>query len=191
MADSPKRLIVALTGASGTPYAITLLKRLAQRRIEIHGLISSAGGKVLELETGLRVQDIAGYMTVLYAENDFAAPVASGSFLHDGMIIIPCTMGTMGALANGISNNLIHRAADVTLKENRRLVLVARETPLNRVHITNMLRLAEAGATIMPAMPGFYHHPKTIEELVEDFVDRIMDNLGMPEPDAKRWGEKD
>ncbi len=188
MADSPKRLIVALTGASGTPYAITLLKRLAQRRIEIHGLISSAGGKVLELETGLRVQDIAGCMTVLYAENDFAAPVASGSFLHDGMIIIPCTMGTMGALANGISNNLIHRAADVTLKENRRLVLVARETPLNRVHITNMLRLAEAGATIMPAMPGFYHHPKTIEELVEDFVDRIMDNLGMPDPDAKRWG---
>lgn len=188
MMETPRRLVVALTGASGTSYAIALLKRLAQKRIEVHCLISSAGAKVLELETGLRVHDIAGYTTVLYAEDDFAAPLASGSFLHDGMIIIPCTMGTTGALANGISNNLIHRAADVTLKENRRLLLVVRETPLTLIHLQNMLSLAQAGATIMPAMPGFYHHPKTIEELIEGFVDRIMDNLGLPEPDAKRWG---
>lgn len=187
-AHPSKRYIVALTGASGMPYAVSLLQKLAAKNVEIHGLVSAAGAQVLKLETGLSTSEASRYMTRLYDEKDFAAPVASGSFPHDGMIIIPCTMGTLGAIANGISSNLIHRAADVTLKEGRKLLLIIRETPLNRIHITNMLRLAEAGATIMPAMPGFYHHPTSIEELVAMFVDRILDVLGLPDPEAKRWG---
>jgi 4-hydroxy-3-polyprenylbenzoate decarboxylase len=187
-AHPSKRYIVALTGASGMPYAVSLLQKLAAKNVEIHGLVSAAGAQVLKLETGLSTSEVSRYMTRLYDEKDFAAPVASGSFPHDGMIIIPCTMGTLGAIANGISNNLIHRSADVTLKEGRRLLLIVRETPLNRIHLANMLRLAEAGATIMPAMPGFYHHPRGIEELVAMFVDRILDVLGLPDPEAKRWG---
>lgn len=185
--ETRKRLIVALTGASGMPYAVALLQKLAAQDVEVHGVISAAGAKVLELETGLSVADISKGMSRCYDENDFTAPLASGSFSNDGMVIIPCTMGTLGAVANGISSNLIHRAADVTLKENRRLLVVARETPLNRVHISNMLRLVEAGATMMPAMPGFYHRPKDLEELVHDFADRILDNLGLPDPGARRW----
>ncbi len=183
-----KRYIVALTGASGMPYAVSLLRKLAGQNVEIHGVVSTAGAQVLKLETGLSASEISSYMTRSYDEKDFTAPAASGSFPHEGMIIVPCTMGTLGAIANGISNNLIHRAADVTLKEGRKLLLIVRETPLNRIHISNMLRLAESGATIMPAMPGFYHNPGSIEELVDAFVDRVMDVLGLPNPEAKRWG---
>ncbi len=188
MAEVRKRFIVAITGASGMPYAVALLEKLAAQDVEIHGLVSAVGAKVLELETGLTVPDISRYMTCCYGENEFTAPVASGSFPHDGMVIIPCTMGTLGAIANGVSNNLVHRAADVTLKERRKLLLVPRETPLSRIHLMNMLRLAEAGATIMPAMPGFYHRPDNLGELVRDFADRVMDVLGIPDPGARRWG---
>lgn len=184
---NPKRLIIALTGASGMPIAVSFLKKLASRDVQAYGIISASGNKVLELETGLTAADLAEYVAGFYDERDFAAPLASGSFPNDGMVIIPCTMGTLGAIANGMSTNLIHRAADVTLKEGRKLLIVARETPLNRIHLANMLRLSEAGATIMPAMPGFYHRPRDIQELVGDFAERILDNLGLPDPNARRW----
>lgn len=188
MTKTQKRYIVALTGASGMPYAVSFLQKLAAQKVEIHGLVSAAGAQVLELETGLSVPEISQYMTRLYDPNDFAAPIASGSFPHDGMIIIPCTMGTLGAIASGISSNLIHRGADVTLKEGRKLLLVIRETPLNKIHLANMLKVSEAGGIIIPAMPGFYHKPKNIKELVDAFVDRIMDILVLPNPETKRWG---
>jgi len=121
--------------------------------------------------------------------HDFTAPIASGSYPTEGMIIIPCSMGTLGAVASGLSQNLIHRAADCTIKEGRKLVLVPRETPLSAIHLENMLRLAQAGATIMPANPGFYDNPTRVEDIVDFMVARVLDHLGVPHTLVKRWGD--
>jgi 4-hydroxy-3-polyprenylbenzoate decarboxylase len=166
-------LTVAVTGASGSIYAHrTLLHMAASGAVERINLIMSGSALVVaRVEMGAKI----------------AAKPSSGSHPQAGMVIVPCSMGTLGAIASGAGTNLIHRAADVTLKEGRRLVIVARETPLNAIHIENMLRLSRAGARIMPASPGFYHRPQTIEQLVDHFVFRVLDHFDIPHPTGTRW----
>ena len=181
-----KQLIVAITGASGTPYARLLLHTLASE-VHIHLVASQAGRMVYELEIGKPLQEDLPSGISVYSETDFTAPFASGSFLSAGMVVAPCSMGTLGSIASGISQNLIHRAADVCLKEGRRLVLVPRETPLNAIHLENMLRLSRAGAVILPAMPGFYHQPRAVDDLVRFVVARIIEQLHLPQTLVPPW----
>jgi len=180
-------IIVAITGASGAPYAQRLLQILIQRGSKPHVVISEAGQHVYELETGRNFEDEFADQVHLYDAGNFAVPIASGSFPVRGMVIVPCTMGTLAAIAQGISQNLIHRAADVCLKERRPLILVPRETPLNRVHLNNMLAADEAGALILPPMPGFYHGPQTIVDLVDFVVARILEHLGLEQHLIPSW----
>ena len=181
-----KQVIVAVTGASGASYARLLMQTLASK-VVIHLVASEAGRMVYELEIGKPLQEDLPSGIAVYREHDFTAPFASGSFLSAGMAVVPCSMGTLGAIANGISRNLIHRAADVCLKEGRRLVLVPRETPLNAIHLENMLRLSRAGAVILPAMPGFYHRPRAVDDLVRFVVARIMEQLHLPQNLVPSW----
>jgi len=184
------RLVVAVTGASGMLYARELFAFLNHcPDLEVHAVVSEAGEQVLHLELGLDVRGLVGPGVMVYHSKDFAAPLASGSFQMRGMVVIPCTMGTLGAIAQGQSRNLVHRAAEVTLKERRPLILVVRETPLSLVHLRNLLAAAEAGATIFPAMPGFYQRPQNLAEMARNFVGRILDHLGLEHDLSKRWGE--
>jgi 4-hydroxy-3-polyprenylbenzoate decarboxylase len=180
-------LIVAITGCSGVIYGVRLLEACRKLGIETDLIVSQAAEKLLELELGKSVKDIRKLATRNYSQDDFEAPLASGSVKTDGMVIAPCSMKTLGAIANGIADNLITRAADVTLKEGRHLVLVPRETPLNLIHLENMVRLKLAGATILPAMPGFYHKPKEISELIDFIVGRILDVLDVEHKLYRRW----
>lgn len=180
-------LIVAITGASGAVYARKLLRSIPRDRYEIHLVASEAGKLVYGLETGRDLEADLPAGLRLHDEKDFTAPFASGSFPCAGMVVVPCTMGTLGAIAGGLSQNLIHRAADVCLKERRPLILVIRETPLNRIHLANMLRAAEAGAVILPAMPGFYHKPQTVDDIVDFVVARILDQLGIAHNLVPPW----
>ena len=182
-----KRIILAITGASGSLYAVEFLKLMEKVDVEVDGIISEAGVKVMGLELGLAAAELPG-VNRWFQIKDFTAPMASGSSLYDGMVVLPCSMGTLAAIANGMSVNLIHRAADVTLKERRPLVLSVRETPLNRTHLQNMLKIHDSGASICPAMPSFYHHPASITEMARDFAGRIADQLGIKVPGLKRWG---
>jgi flavin prenyltransferase len=181
-----KQLIVAITGASGAPYVRLLLHTLAAE-LHIHLVASRAGRMVYELEIGKSLADDLPAEVSVYSEKDFTAPFASGSFLSEGMVVAPCSMGSLAAIANGISQNLIHRAADVCLKEGRRLVLVPRETPLNAIHLKNMLELSRAGAVILPAMPGFYHQPREVDDLVKFIVARIIEQLHLPQTLIPPW----
>jgi 4-hydroxy-3-polyprenylbenzoate decarboxylase len=180
-------LIVAITGCSGVIYGVRLLEACRKLGIETDLIVSQAAEKLLELELGKTIKDIRKLATRNYSQDDLAAPLASGSVKTDGMVIAPCSMKTLGAIASGIADNLITRAADVTLKEGRPLVLVPRETPLNLIHLENMVRLKLAGATILPAMPGFYHEPKEISELVDFIVGKILDVLGVEHKLYRRW----
>ncbi len=182
-----KRLIVAITGASGAAYARMLLHTLAREAVQIHLVASRAGKLVYQLEIGKPLAEDLPSGVSVYDENDFTAPFASGSFHSEGMVIVPCSMGTLGAIANGISQNLVHRAADVCLKERRRLVLVPRETPLNAIHLRNMLTISQAGGIILPAMPGFYHQPRSVDDLVRFVVARIIEQLRMPQDIFPPW----
>lgn len=182
-----RRIIAAVTGASGAPYARALLRALAAEDVQVHLVASRAGKLVYELETGRPLSEDLPPSVRLYDEGDFTAPFASGSYVTEGMVIVPCTMGTLAAIAGGLSQNLIHRAADVCLKERRKLVLAPRETPLNRIHLTNMLRASEAGAIILPPMPGFYHRPQSVDDLVNFVVARILDQFGIPQNLVPEW----
>ncbi len=195
-----KSIIVGITGASGSIYARALLARLnaSPEVARIDLIISQAGVRVVGEELGLNVagadrrvvHELLGGdsdKVIVHPANDIGASIASGSYLSDAMVIVPCSMGTLGAIASGITKDLVHRAADVTLKENRPLILVPRETPLNVIHLENMLKLARLGVRIIPAMPGFYYHPKTIEELVEHFTHRLLDHLGVSHKQQTRW----
>jgi len=185
-----KRIILGITGATGMIYVKEFLELASVLDVEIHAIISDAGRQVMELELGLAPENLNGLITAWYDARDFAAPMSSGSSRFDAMLVLPCTMGTLAAIANGMSANLIHRAADVTLKERRPLVLAARETPLNRTHLVNMLAVHEAGATVCPPMPSFYHRPETIRDMARAFAGRICDQLGLEVPGMKRWGEE-
>ncbi len=196
---------VGITGGSGAPYALRLLNALAAAGHEVHAVISPSGEKVMQLEVGIRlgktlrekedalvraceIGDAAGSLR-LFDPMNLAAPISSGSFPCAGMVIVPCSTGTLGRVANGISSNLIERAADVALKERRTLVVVPRETPLSDIHLTNMLTLRRAGADILPAMPAFYHRPKSIGDMVDMIVGRILDRLGVDNSLFYRWGK--
>jgi 4-hydroxy-3-polyprenylbenzoate decarboxylase len=182
-----EQIILAVTGATGMLYVPPFLEILGRSGVRVHGIISDAGRKVLQLELGMDPTGLAG-VERWFGVEDFTAPPASGSSLYDAMIVLPCTVGTMGAVASGCCSNLIHRAADVTLKERRPLILAVRETPLNRTHLRNMLTLADAGAIIFPPMPSFYHHPGSIEEMSAHFAGRLCDHLGIRDHALKRWG---
>ncbi|BBD08238.1 UbiX family flavin prenyltransferase [Desulfovibrio ferrophilus] len=185
MSDT-KRILLAVTGASGMPYAATLARTLGQMpHIELHMIISNAARKVMALEGD--EQDMDTHAHRIHDQANIGAPPASGSWQHDGMVVCPCSMASLAAIASGLGSNLIHRAADVTLKEQRPLILVARETPLSRIHLENMLRADSAGATIVPACPGFYHGPQSIQELVDHLCARILDQLRLPHTLSKRW----
>lgn len=182
-----RQIIIAITGASGAPYARTLLKELVRQGTEPHVVASKAGKLVYQLETGRSLEADFTDPVRFYDATDFTAPIASGSFPVQAMVVVPCTMGTLAAIAGGISQNLIHRAADVCLKEGRKLILVPRETPFNRVHLTNMVRASEAGAVILPPMPGFYHRPRSVQDLVDFIVARILDQLGLGQNLMAPW----
>ncbi len=184
-----RRFLVGITGASGAPYAIALLKLLRAKGVRVDLIVSTTGQKVLSLETGLGLPDLAQMVDQIFGEDDFMAPPASGSAPYDAMVIIPCTMGTLSAIAQGSARNLMHRAADAVLKEKKPLILVVRETPLNLIHLRNMVRVAEAGAVIFPAMPAFYHNPLSLDHLIEYFVQRLVSFMGIEVPEMKRWGE--
>lgn len=188
----------AITGASGAPYAVELLRQLVAHEVPVSLILSSHGDRLLATETSVRgvggLRKAAGakafdrYVTV-YDDGDRGAAPASGSARSRGMVVCPCSMGTLAAIACGTSRSLVERAADVTLKERRKLVLVTRETPLSLVHIENMLRVTQAGAVVMPAAPGFYHKPREIADLVSFIVARVMDQLGIENDVAPRWAE--
>ncbi len=182
-----RKILVAITGASGSPYALAFLRLLKRLRVPSETILSKAAEEVFPLETGLEIEELLQFTERLYHEDEITAPPASGSAFYQAMVVIPCTMGTLAAVAHGWAKNLITRAADVTLKEKRPLVLAVRETPFNLVHLRNMLLAAEAGAIIFPAMPAFYHRPETIDELVDFFAARVADFLGLNVPDLKRW----
>ena len=186
----PKRILLAVTGASGPQYALALAKALSGREdIELHLILSEAAKKVMALEADFGPEELLKLAHASYDEKNIAAAPASGSWRHAGMIVCPCSMASLAAIAQGLGTNLIHRAADVTLKEGGRLVLVTRETPLSLIHIKNMLAAKEAGAAIMPASPGFYHKPRTIDDLVNHLAGRILDQLGIENALFRRWGE--
>lgn len=193
---------VAITGASGSIYANRTLVHMAASGVveRINLILSESAETVARVELGVdlrqadgaKINDWLGLprdskLVQLHRLDNLAAKPASGSHRQEGMVIVPCSMGTLGAIAAGLSSNLIHRAADVTLKEKRKLVLVPRETPLNQIHLENMSRLARAGAHILPASPGFYHRPQTIEALVDHLVFRILDHLGIPHSEKTSW----
>ena len=184
------RYVVALTGASGMIYARELLAYFKARPdLELHGVISEAGEQVLRLELGQTPAELAPG-AVWHRVEDFTAPLASGSFRARAMVVVPCSMGSLGAIAQGVGRNLIHRAAEVFLKERRPLILVVRETPLSLIHLKNLVRAAAAGATVFPACPGFYHRPETLTELARQFAGRLLDHLGLEHRLGPRWGEK-
>ena len=225
MSQNP--IVVAVTGASGSIYAVRLLQVLVNAGRQTHVIISGAARQVILRELslpfpqgdagtdvwsafpsealqsstarsfGFAVPPVGGQQAVgrsvgsirVWGLNDYSAGIASGSFLTDGMVICPCSMGTLSAIATGASTNLIHRAADVHLKERRPLVLLPRETPLSLIQLENMSRICQAGATVMPAMPGFYHQPQCVADLVDFIVGRICDHLGIPHRLFQRWGE--
>ncbi len=196
MTDSSKRLVVALGGASGAIYAVRFLRQAVKHYDEIYVTMSRNAAAVLLTEMDIRMSeppqasDLVGFdapQIRFCRPGDFFTPPASGSFRHAGMVVIPCSMGTAGRIANGISDDLTTRAADVCLKEGRKLILVVRETPWNLIHLRNMTQLAEAGATILPAVPAFYHQPKTIEDLVDTVVARVLQNLGVEQDLMREW----
>ncbi|MCH2138829.1 MAG: UbiX family flavin prenyltransferase [Phycisphaerales bacterium] len=190
-----RRVVIGITGASGAPYALRAIELLAAAGVDVHVAATTMGRRLLveecavkrlEPEALVRDQAVAGKVHV-HRDSDMGECIASGSFLHDGMAIVPCSSNTLGHLAAGMTNSLVHRAAAVCLKEGRRLVLAHRETPLSRIDLANMDRLAGAGAVIMPLTPGFYHLPKTIDDLVDFMAARTMDQLGVHHDLDLRW----
>ena len=176
-----------MTGASGSIYGVRLVNALKIMKVELHLIISKWGLETLEYETDESSEAISAQADFIYDENDLTAGPASGSFYLDGMVIIPCSMKTLAAIANGYADNLITRAADCSLKERRTLILVPRETPLNLIHIKNMKKVTEAGAMVFPASPAFWHKPNSIEELVDGLIDRILTHLGVQDKSDIEW----
>jgi 4-hydroxy-3-polyprenylbenzoate decarboxylase len=180
------KIVIGVSGASGSVYAVRLLEKL-QGLAETHLILSRAAEKTLYLETGKLSGDIKKLASYCYPLEDIASRLASGSFRTDGMVIAPCSMNTMGAIASGVCSNLLTRAADVTLKERRRLILMIRETPFHLGHLRSMVALTEMGAIIAPPIPAFYQKPETILDLVDHSVDRVLDLLGIENSEARRW----
>ncbi|HET7148364.1 MAG TPA: UbiX family flavin prenyltransferase [Candidatus Nitrosopolaris sp.] len=183
------RIIVAITGSSGVIYGIRLLEALLQIKIETHLIISQWGERNVQIETDRSLESVKSLATKHYNHDNMAAPISSGSSKTDGMAIVPCSMKTLSSIANGYDDNLVSRAAGVCIKESRRLVIVPRETPLSKIHLQNMMRLAEIGVIVLPAMPGFYHRPKSMDDLIDHIVGKILDQFGIEHNIFTRWGE--
>lgn len=181
------KLIVGMSGATGAIYGVRLLERLRQVGVETHLVLSRWGARTLLHETPYTREQVEALAHTSYAPGDMGAAISSGSFKTDGMIIVPCSAKTLGAIAHGFGENLVHRAADVILKERRRLVLAVREAPLSDIHLENMLKLSRMGAVILPPMPAFYNHPRTIDDIVEHSVGRMLDQFGIEVPGTVRW----
>ena len=185
---APKRIIVAISGASGAVYGVRLLQVLgAMAQVETHLTVSAAGLLNLQQELDMSLHQLQSLADVVYPVHEVGSAIASGSFQCDGMVVAPCSMRTLGSVAHGLSDNLITRAADVMLKERRRLILMVRETPLNLAHLRNMTSVTEMGGLIFPPGPSFYHQPKTLADMVEHTVSRVVDLLGLPQAQATRW----
>ncbi len=183
-----KRIVIGISGASGAVYGLRLLENLASSpEVETHLVVTRPGEKTLHQETGLTVADLRPLVRELYSEDRIGATIASGSFLFEAMAVVPCSVRTMSAIATGLTSNLLTRAADVALKEQRRLVLVVRETPLHVGHLRTMAALAEMGAVIAPPMPAFYALPESVDDIVNQHVGRILDLLGVRNDRLKRW----
>jgi polyprenyl P-hydroxybenzoate/phenylacrylic acid decarboxylase-like protein len=183
-----KRVIVAITGASGSVYGVRMLQILRDvPDLETHVVVSASGALTAMQELSMKRADIESLASVAHGSRDIGASIASGSFDADGMLVAPCSMKTLAAIAHGYADNLVARAADVMLKERRRLVLLARETPLNLAHLRNMVAVTEMGGIVMPPVPAFYHHPRTIEDIVDATVARALELVGVPVPGMPRW----
>jgi 4-hydroxy-3-polyprenylbenzoate decarboxylase len=181
------KVIVAITGATGVIYGVRLLERLREAAVETHLVVSRWGARTLLHETPYSREHVESLATVSYRPGDMGAAISSGSFRTDGMIIAPCSAKSLAAIAHGFGENLIHRAADVILKERRKLVLVIREAPLSDIHLDNMLRLSRMGAVMLPPMPAFYNHPRTIDDIVDHTVSRVLDQFGLQASGVERW----
>ncbi len=181
------RIIVGLTGATGAIYGVRALERLRSAGVETHLVISRWGARTLRYETPFSREHVAALADKVYALGDMGAAISSGSFHTAGMLIAPCSAKTLAAVAHGFSENLIHRAADVVLKERRKLVLAVREAPLSEIHLENMLRLSRMGAVVLPPMPAFYDMPRTIDDVVDHTVARLLDQFGIETPETQRW----
>ncbi|GGS12770.1 MULTISPECIES: non-oxidative hydroxyarylic acid decarboxylases subunit B [Streptomyces] len=182
------RLVVGMTGATGAVFGVRFLQVLAQLpEVESHLVLSRWARTTIELETGLSVNEVGDLADVVHQPQDQGAAISSGSFRTDGMVIVPCSMKTLAAIRAGYADTLVARAADVVLKERRKLVLVPRETPLSEIHLENMLALCRMGAQLVPPMPAFYNHPRSVDDIVDHVVTRILDQFDLPAPAAKRW----
>ncbi|MHC5372827.1 UbiX family flavin prenyltransferase [Enterococcus sp. LJL120] len=183
-----KRIVVGVTGASGTIYAINLLQQLQNNpEVEVHAVFSDWAKENLKIETDYSFHEVAELADFTYKNRDLGAKIASGSFLVDGMVILPASMKTVAGIACGFSDNLIGRAADVTLKEQRKLIIVPRETPLSVIHLENLTKLAKLGVQIIPPIPGFYNQPQTIQDLIDHHTMKILDALGIHNQLSQRW----
>lgn len=185
-----RRLVVGITGATGAILGVRMLQALRAAEVETHLVLSKWGQQTVEHETGLTAPELLALASVVHGTGNMAATISSGSYSTDGMVIVPCTMRTLGAIAHGHGDGLVHRAADVILKERRKLVIVAREMPLSEIHLENMLKLARMGVTIMPPMPAFYNKPQSIDDIVDHIVARVLDQFGIAAEFAKRWDGK-
>jgi len=181
------RIIIGITGASGSPYAVSLLKKTKSLGIETELVVSRMGEQVMKQECGVSIEEAASFCSVLHDVNDLGASIASGSYCCDGMVIVPCSMKTLSAAASGYADNLLTRAADVTIKEKRPLVMVVRETPLSAIHLENMLKLSRLGAVILPACPAFYTNPASIEDMTDFITGKILDELGIRNEIYRHW----
>ena len=182
-----KKLVIGMTGATGAIFGVRLLEVLADAEVETHLVVSKWAQQTLEHETARTLDDLRDLATEIHGASDMGAKISSGSFHTDGMVVVPCSMRTVAAIAHGNGDHLVHRAADVILKERRKLVLVARETPLNDIHLENLLALSRMGVTILPPMPAFYNMPETLDDMVNHTVMRILDQFGISKDLARRW----
>lgn len=183
------KIIIGISGGSGAIYALGILKALKDLNIEIHLVVSTMGEYVVNHECGVDLEELKEMSDYFYENYDLAAPISSGSYKIDGMVVAPCSMKTLAAIAHGYSDSLLTRAADVCIKDKRRLVLLPRETPLSSIHLENMLKLSNLGVIIMPPTPGFYDHPQDLSDIVSSIVGRSLDQLGIKHDLIKRWGE--
>jgi flavin prenyltransferase len=182
-----RRIVVGITGATGAIFGVRLLQALRAADVETHLVLSKWGMQTVEHETGITAPELNALASVVHGSGNMAATISSGSFRTEGMVVAPCTMKTLGAIAQGYGDNLVQRAADVVLKERRKLVLVARETPLSEIHLENMLKLSRMGVTILPPMPAFYNKPQSIDDIVDHIVARVLDQCDIDADFAKRW----
>jgi 4-hydroxy-3-polyprenylbenzoate decarboxylase len=182
-----KRIVVGISGASGVIYGVSLLQCLQEKDYEIHLVLSDSGKRNIGIETAYKPSDLEKMVFRTYDNNDVGAALASGSFLTEGMVVVPCSVKTLSGIANSYGDNLLVRAADVVLKEKRKLVLVVRETPLHKGHLKLMMKATDIGAHILPPIPSFYHHPKTIEDIIHQTIGKIFDFLGIPHNLFRRW----